>query len=119
MSESYFRKEELMGKLVYNQRGQKIGVVKDVGYSKDGRAALVLDGKNGETDLSFELIQEIGEVILLKPEIGTRTPPQPSYTPIPPPPAQPITASRNKNCPKCGAENPPIAKFCRKCGGGF
>ncbi|MEM3507379.1 MAG: PRC-barrel domain-containing protein [Candidatus Bathyarchaeia archaeon] len=42
MGKKYYRYKELVGKDVYNSKAKRIGKVCDVGYSEDGRIALIV-----------------------------------------------------------------------------
>jgi len=69
LEDRYYRREELIGKLVYNSKAMRVGEVIDVGYSKDGKVALVARiDKGREKVISFTQIEEIGDIILLSPE---------------------------------------------------
>ncbi len=48
MGERFYRREELVGKEVYDAKAMRLGVVKDVAYAKDGRTALVTSKDNKE-----------------------------------------------------------------------
>jgi len=84
--EEYFGRDELVGKDVYDAKAKKIGTVADIGYSKEGKIALILRpgtisnvkklsdkdlvlshlaGERFQTIL-FDRISEIGDIILLK-----------------------------------------------------
>jgi hypothetical protein len=82
----------------------KVGEVVDVGYSKEGRVALVVKlGGGKERIIPFTSISEVGDIVILKPETEGE------------PVAKP-ESEKSKQCPKCGKENKPTAKFCIKCG---
>jgi sporulation protein YlmC with PRC-barrel domain len=137
----FYEAKDLLGKSVYDRRGQKIGEVEKAVFLKDGKGALLF--KNTGRSILMEQVQSVADIILvapLKEEIGetsTGTPvtplaptspsspkteqnvthPQPSAeVPTPPvkvPATQPVTTS---TCPKCKHENKLSAKFCVKCG---
>lgn len=66
MTEKFYRREELVGKEVYDAKAVHVGTVKDVAYSIDGKTALVVSkGKEDET-IPFLNISEIHDIILLK-----------------------------------------------------
>jgi len=142
MTERFYRREELIGKEVYDANAIHVGTAKDVAYSTDGKTALVVSKGKKEETIPFQNISEIGDIILLKktfaetkatepapradkPETKTTTP---SYwkevirvSPPPSPAKQGISEVQGppvlpKTCPKCQRENKPTAKFCAKCG---
>jgi sporulation protein YlmC with PRC-barrel domain len=107
LGERFYRREELVGKLVYDSKAVKVGEVVDVGYSKEGRVALVVKlGGGKERIIPFTSISEVGDIVILKPETEGEAAPKPEV-------------ERAKECPKCGKENKPSAKFCIKCGHKF
>lgn len=109
MGERFYRREELVGKVVYDSKAVKVGEVVDVGYSKEGRVALVVKvGGGKEKVIPFTSISEVGDIVLLKPEFEVEGEAA----------AKP-ESEKAKSCPKCGKENKPTAKFCIKCGHKF
>ena len=67
LEEEFYKPEELVERAVYDARARRIGSVKGVAYSKKGRLALVVTNEQKqELVLPFDLIQEIGDIILLK-----------------------------------------------------
>ncbi len=69
LEDKYFPKEELLEKPVFNSRGMRIGQVMDVGYSINGKVALVVRiNKDKEKIIPFTQIEEIGDIVLLSPE---------------------------------------------------
>jgi sporulation protein YlmC with PRC-barrel domain len=67
LEEEFYKPEELVDRTVYDARARRIGSVKGVAYSKKGRLALVVaNEQKQELVLPFDLIQEIGDIILLK-----------------------------------------------------
>ena len=40
--DKYLRREQLIGKDVYDAKARKVGTVVDIGYSKEGRSALII-----------------------------------------------------------------------------
>jgi len=105
LAEKYHKREEFVGKDVYDAKAKKIGSVSDVGYSKEGKTALIV----GDTTIPFEKILEIGDIITLKveqnimPELST-------------PKRVVELVDGKKICPKCNRKNEKRAKFCIKCG---
>ena len=117
MAERFYRREELVGKEVYDTKAMHVGEAKDVAYSKDGKTALVVLKDNKEQVIPFQDVSEIGDIILVK-----RTPVETTVTLPPPKREERIAAVQgpssepSKTCPKCGMGNRQTAKFCAKCG---
>lgn len=120
MTERFYRREELVGKEVYDANAVHIGTAKDVAYSTDGKTALVVSKGKKEETIPFQNISEIGDIILLKktlPETrivasATREEKPESKITTTGVPSVPAV----KACPKCQRENKSTAKFCAKCG---
>jgi sporulation protein YlmC with PRC-barrel domain len=114
----YYKREELVGKDVYDGRAKKVGPVSDMGYSKDGKVALIVGNKT----ILFEKISKIGDIILLKGGLMTRATLSPAFVPpskdvvAPPPSEKVVEPASEKLCPKCNKRNVKSAKFCVKCG---
>lgn len=66
MTERFYRREELVGKEVYDVKAAHVGTVRDVAYSTGGRTALVVSKEKREETIPFQDISEIGDMILLK-----------------------------------------------------
>jgi sporulation protein YlmC with PRC-barrel domain/ribosomal protein L37E len=133
--ERYHRLDELVGKDVYDAKAKKIGTVVDMGYSKNGKTALIIRvasasildkspavkelvlshvDKGRFAALMFGRVSEIGDIILLKPE------PQFEYGETPDSiHGKIVETAQTKPCPECGRENERIAKFCIECGYDF
>ena len=61
------RWEEVIGKEVINSDAMKLGVTKDLAWSSDGHLALVIESReDDECFLSFDDIEKIGDVVLVK-----------------------------------------------------
>ena len=100
----FHRREEINGKEVIESEAKKVGTVKDLAYSLDGRVALIVEqkmdkGKVREGFLSFDKIQKIGDVVLVKSVQDLEMVPVVERT-----------------CPNCKAKNPIEVKYCFKCG---
>jgi len=100
----YHRREEIAGKEVIESEAKKVGTVKDVGYSLDGKAALIVEqtmdkGRIQEGYLSFDKIEKIGDVVLVKSVEDLE-----------------IIPVIERACPNCKAKNPADMKYCFKCG---
>jgi len=135
LRDKYLRREELIGKDVYDAKAKKVGTVVDIGYSKEGRTALIMRiatlrtvdkppsdeerilphmNKARFESLMFGRVTEIGDIILLKAEFKT----EPDKTPDSILKKSPETI-HTKPCPKCSRENERLAKFCVECGYDF
>jgi sporulation protein YlmC with PRC-barrel domain len=123
LEERFYRREELVGKIVYDSKALRVGEVTDVGYSKEGHVALIVKADGGEEKvIPFTMVEEIGDIILLKstkpfvePKHG-----KPLVEPSPqqqkPEQVTTIIGEGEKVCPECGRRNIARAKFCVKCG---
>jgi len=133
--EKYHRREELVGKDVYDSKAKKVGTVVDIGYSKEGRTALILRittagminkslstkelelshlGRGRFETLMFGRVAEIGDIILLKTESKTDTEQSPDSII-----GKMTETAQTKPCPKCDRDNEKLAKFCVECGYDF
>lgn len=100
----YHRRDEVAGKDVIESEAKKVGVVKDLAYTSDGKAALVVElppekGALREGFLLFDKISKIGDVVLIKSVNDVEV----------------VTVSEVM-CPNCKSKNPAASKFCFKCG---
>jgi len=66
MTRRFYRREELVGKEVYNIKGTRIGVVWDVMYLKDGTAALIVSKVNRQEIIPSTEVSEVGDIVLLR-----------------------------------------------------
>lgn len=90
---------------------KKLGVTKDLAWSSEGHLALVIEsGEQDESFLSFDDIEKIGDVVLVKAKsaqtnFDTRQ-------------KQRILTQMNQQrvCSNCGAILGPQVQFCDKCG---
>jgi len=94
----YYVKEELIGKEIFDSRARRVGLVKDIAYSKEGKVAIVTDKQQTQPIIPFDFVDQIGDIIILKsnwrelPELG-------------------------KICSACGVRNPSYAtRYCVSCG---
>jgi sporulation protein YlmC with PRC-barrel domain/ribosomal protein L40E len=120
LEKKYYRHKELIGKDLYDLKAKKIGKVCDIGYSEEGRIALIVKTEeNKEEIIPFDFISEIHDIILLKREIhdvilfkqGLEAKPEVEALEKPK-----ELKEVEKLCPKCGVKNVSRAKFCAKCG---
>jgi len=106
----FFKREEVLGKEVIDDEGMKIGTVKDLAFSVDGKIALVVERPNkSEIKFAIESINKIGDVILVKPREAKVTEK---------PRLKPQVGKVRIICPNpnCRYKNPPGTRFCEKCG---
>ncbi len=116
MSESarkFFRRDEMMGKDVYDSDAKKVGSITDLAFSADTKPALVITKQDkSEEIVPLDSVDRLGDIVLLKVNrVVTAT--QTSQTQPNIPDASPPT--NNRICIKCGAVNPLTARFCTKC----
>jgi sporulation protein YlmC with PRC-barrel domain len=140
MTLDYYEPKDLLGKSVYDSKGQKIGEVEKVVFLKDGKGALLL--RNTSQTILMEQVQSVADIILialLKEENRERSADTPAArAPISPSspkveqavthpqistevPTLPVNVLVTRSvmpntCPKCKHENRLSAKFCVKCG---
>lgn len=100
----FHRREEIIGKDVIESDAKRVGTVKDLAYSLDGKVALIVEqtiekGRVQEGFLSFDKIDKIGDVVLVKSVQDLE-----------------VIPVVERACPNCKAKNPIDVKFCFKCG---
>jgi sporulation protein YlmC with PRC-barrel domain len=112
----YIATQRFAGMQVIDSRGTVVGNVKDVSvdFKNKALAFRVTTRKHSELDMTWEDVQSVEDVVLLKKEVDlTSIPDAHSSTPNNEPP---ITIQAVMICPSCGASAPGNAKFCPKCG---
>jgi sporulation protein YlmC with PRC-barrel domain len=102
--------QKIMGMQVIDSKGSSVGSVKDVGVNVVEKKfnLIVTTRTRSEVQISWDEIQSIVDVVLLRKEI--ELPRISQATPVGPPPPPPMT------CPNCGASVVATARFCPKCG---
>jgi sporulation protein YlmC with PRC-barrel domain len=136
----YFKRGELVDKIVIGADGNAIGTVTDILISLQGTVGLAVKTKNGE-EIVVDAgdILTVGEYVLCKlnltqavekhrrakelsttPQIPAAPPsPLPAAPATPPAPPQyvgPQPQAKGPTCPACGHVNPIGARFCERCG---
>ncbi len=92
------RREEVVGKEVIDADAKKIGTVKDLAWSNEGRLAIIVErGLEEESYLPFDQVDKIGDVVFIRASSSLESVPM-------------------KTCPVCKHKNLVDAKFCQKCG---
>lgn len=126
---SIITREEVLGKIVINEKGYDVGKVTDIAISTDGTGILKVETEDGNViEIPMTMIQAVGKYVLLKPKQATPQPvawpyspqamPGQTVAPSPPPPGQTFPPPQEQGviCPRCGYLNPSGARFCQNCG---
>jgi len=106
--------QHFIGLQVIDAKGSLIGNVKDVSIdfgNKDISLNVATKDKD-EMDFTWEDVQSVEDVVLLKKQINVPAPPAENK---PDSPGE-QTSQAVLICPSCGASSPARAKFCSKCG---
>ncbi len=100
--------QKFMGMQVIDSKGSAVGTVKDLGVNIVEKKfnLIVTTRARSEIQISWEDIQSVLDVVLLRKEIELPKTAEPA---LPPPPPM-------NNCPNCGTSVPLTGKFCPKCG---
>jgi sporulation protein YlmC with PRC-barrel domain len=107
----YVPSQRFIGMQVIDNKAVVVGNVKDVSVSFQGKSlAFRVTTKNrSELDVSWDDVQSVEDVILLKNEVDLSTAKPTSST-------VPAVTQALLICPNCGASAPGHAIFCPKCG---
>ena len=107
----YVPSQRFVGMQVIDNKAVVVGNVKDVSVSfQDKSLAFRVTTKNrSELDVSWDDVQSVEDVILLKNEVDLSTAKPTSST-------VPAVTQALLICPNCGASAPGHAIFCPKCG---
>jgi sporulation protein YlmC with PRC-barrel domain len=102
--------QKFIGMQVIDSRGFAVGTVKDLGVNIVEKKfnLIVTTRARSDIQISWEDIQSVLDVVLLRKEIEMPKSVEPVSIPPPPPPMN--------ICPNCGTSVVPAAKFCPKCG---
>lgn len=111
-SRKLIRRDELMGKDVYDFNARKVGTVADIAFSEDAKPVLVL-AKPDKTEemMPLEMVDRFGDIVLLKAN-STQAPVPP---PVPTVNSTGGSPSNGRICIKCGTVNPLTTRFCTQC----
>jgi sporulation protein YlmC with PRC-barrel domain len=94
----WHRREELNGKEVIDSAAKKVGTIKDLAWSNEGKLAIVVDtGKEEESYLPFDQVEKVGDVVFIRASSSLESVPM-------------------KTCPVCKHKNLLDAKYCQRCG---
>jgi sporulation protein YlmC with PRC-barrel domain len=106
--------QQIIGLQVIDTRGSMIGNVKDISVDFEGKSiSFRITAKNStELDFSWDDVQSVEDVVLLKKEVDLPAPPADHASNT----SSPSTVQPLIICPSCGASTPAHAKFCSKCG---
>ena len=104
--------QKFIGMQVIDSKGSAVGTVRDLGINVGEKKfnLIVTTKTRSDVQVSWEDIQSVVDVILLRKEIEIPKTAEPASIPVPPPPSI-------SNCPNCGTSVLPTARFCPKCGG--
>jgi sporulation protein YlmC with PRC-barrel domain len=104
--------QKFIGMQVIDSKGFAVGTVKDLGVNVVEKKfnLIVTTRARSEIQISWDDIQSVLDVVLLRKEIEVPKTAETFAIP-PPPPPPPMNI-----CPSCGTSVVPVAKFCPKCG---
>ena len=109
MSALFLTKRDVENKIVVETSGRELGTAQDIGFSLDGKIALVIVTKDGkESQIPVNRIKGVVDFIVIEPEMST------THEVTTAAPQTPLG-----NCPKCQAPLKPGTRFCVKCGTKF
>jgi sporulation protein YlmC with PRC-barrel domain len=106
----YVLAQRFVGMQVIDNKASVVGNVKDVSvnFTEKSLAFRVTTKNKSELDITWEDVQSVEDVILLKKEVDLPT--------VQVEPTVPIVSQALLLCPNCGASAPAHATFCPKCG---
>ena len=112
----YKQTQHFVGMQVIDSKGTVVGNVKDVSADFQNRslAFRVATKNRSELDMSWDDVQSIEDVVLLKTEVDTTKLSEAQEAPLTA--ESPVTIQSVLICSSCGTSAPGHAKFCPKCG---
>jgi sporulation protein YlmC with PRC-barrel domain len=113
MTDKFYKREDLIGKLVVDQEARVLGEVEDLAITENSEVGISIKSEEDEeTMLKLDRIKKIGDVILLTSEKDDKKPQAKPTMPKP----EPKEEEETNKCPSCGWDNLPGTNFCVKCG---
>jgi len=105
--------QKIIGLQAIDIKGSVIGTVKDISIDFEAKniSFRISAKNNAELDFSWDDVQSVEDVILLKKEVNL-----PSRTEHASETSNPPDLHASIICPSCGASMAAQAKFCAKCG---
>lgn len=112
--------QQVIGLQVIDTKGSVVGNVKDVSIDFDSKnvSFRVTAKNNAELDFTWDDVQSVQDVVLLKKEVDAPSPP-PTNQSSQNNASSPPTVHALIICPTCGSSTPAHSKFCSKCGAGL
>jgi sporulation protein YlmC with PRC-barrel domain len=112
----YILAQRFVGMQVIDCKGSVVGNVKDVSVDFQNRALAfrVSTKSHSELDMSWDDVQSVEDVVLLKKEVDLASIPEAQTAA--PTVESPVTIQAVLICSNCGTSAPGHAKFCPKCG---
>jgi sporulation protein YlmC with PRC-barrel domain len=113
MTNQFYKRKDLIGKMVVDQNATIVGKVEDLAITENGEVGISVKSEESEEKmLKLDEIKKIGDVILLTSGKGTEG--NQLKTNIPQPEQE--EEEKTSKCPSCEWDNLPGTKFCVKCG---
>jgi len=112
----YILAQRFVGMQVIDSKGTVVGNVKDVSvdFRSKALAFRVSTKTHSELDMSWDDVQSVEDVVLLKKEIDLASMPEAQTATSTS--ESPVTIQAVMICSNCGSSAPGHAKFCPKCG---
>lgn len=112
----YKQTQHFVGMQVIDSKGTVVGNVKDVSVDFQSKALAfrVSTKSHSELDMSWDDVQSVEDVVLLKKEVDLTSIPETQTSPSTG--ELPVTIQAVLICSNCGTSTPGHAKFCPKCG---
>jgi len=112
----YIAAQRFAGMQVIDSKGTVVGNVKDVSvdFKNKALAFRVTTRKHSELEMTWDDVQSVEDVVLLKKEVDLASIPEGHGST--PSDETPIAIQASMICASCGASTPGNAKFCPKCG---